>query len=309
MSLKTSSVITKSWFLSKQSSKLLDNGSLEATLFISKITCYLLFKPWSESLNVYGRCIEKHEKDYKSKLELIQPPPPINLITTPHNSKDLPVYKFLKLIPSNIKNIIGEYYYNQISLLQVCSKSSVAINVLINNSNLLWLWVSYSILKEITLSKELINNALSKEPSVILSTITKRKMFPSDIEFLNKIEISEGNKQEYEIIINTFINYTNFDTFINFDRIPIYLLSYIDINFDISKMLFLTDIVSSTAPKLLKKLKLEKSKLLIEYILLLDPSNSHDLKQCTSFESLNSIYNKLCITYLDKIKHNNSKIL
>jgi hypothetical protein len=190
------SKIKQSFFLSKQNSQLLDDGSLLIKQLIRKEVVVFKLTSWQNKCQVTGYQGIIQEKPILKWMK----PPPINLITSPHNQQELPVYQYLESIPSDIRNRIGSFYYRQIELLQVCSLSKTARRLLQDNPVLLWLWVGHAAECNHRLKKKYIKYSLKRKHYSILSDILGRRAYVSDIRLLKKLQLNHKSKTEIGFI-------------------------------------------------------------------------------------------------------------
>ncbi len=233
--------IKESYYLSNFNSKLLENGSLEITLTINNVVNHIKITSWKEGIKVFGYC----SKDKKQKYEPIKPPP-INLITVPHQNNKLPVYHYLKDIPEGIKLLVGAHLTNQLIYLQICSNVIKASDLIKSNPILLFLWFHQFIFKKKIDTWERADFYLAKKQKTILSLIVHQNCTDSDVKILKKIKLNKGNEEELDLINWAFVKYyKKVRDLKHYKIIPVELFLIVELEVKISKIPVLINSVNA----------------------------------------------------------------
>jgi hypothetical protein len=151
---------------------------------------YLKYSPWENGLNIYRLTNEKWEPEHRD--------PDLPLVSETHiNSPDLPVCHFIKHIPDNVRSLISSFNYLQTTMLQLCSRSEKALELLYDIPILLWLIAEKFHTRNWSLEK--CDILLGKKRNSIL-----KELFDSgtkaDVKFLKKITLMHGEQDEIQVI-------------------------------------------------------------------------------------------------------------
>jgi len=180
---------------------------------------------WEQGLPFYseknGQWIANH---YQSR---------ITLLTNEHlNNKLLPINHFLQTIPHWIVEKSMKYRYRQFNLLQTLSKYPSAVELFESAPNLLWLMVIEK--ENQQWSDEKIEKLLlQKRSSIInilfpgLDPLPKGLRKINRLKFINKIQLHDTSKQEFELIKQVISSINNIRAFYHWQKLPIHILAII----------------------------------------------------------------------------------
>ena len=164
-------------------------------------------------LNIDGRWVE----------EAIDPG--LVLISDEHfKQKQSAVSFFLKTIPKELYPRLTRYQYNQFTLLSYLSHYNELRDIFNHSPNMIWLAVTYSRIynkNRVHVAKQL-QQKREKVIAILLGYESK-----AVVRFINKIEIKEGNQQEYKLVLNSIIHPTQINTFKHWQTIPVQALGVI----------------------------------------------------------------------------------
>jgi hypothetical protein len=295
--MKYCPLINASFFISQHESKYFDDGSLLIRHQHNQHEVVLKLLGWKQGCHLFLR--EENNNHVKVGEEVLLPS--LNIITKPHDKPGLPVYDFILAIPESIRKVLGEFFYRQLNLLQVCALSTMACDLLISNPLLLWMWVATQLKTKQSITKIVIEQSLKHKQTRILSYIIGQQMKTSDMKLLKKIRVYQGSEDELNSLIQLFKSPLEIRYQLkHYQLIPIKLIDLLLKNSDwVTYKIFIQ--ISLSVSNLMISINIDKAERLINHVMGMNDHNIKPrLKQCQTIDELEKLHDRQLRMYLIK---------
>ncbi|MBF0266194.1 MAG: PcfJ domain-containing protein [Gammaproteobacteria bacterium] len=137
------------------------------------------------------------------------------------NLSKAPINEFLKQIPSEVLEQIKAFHYYQFSLMQLLSHYPVLLDIFEHSPILIWISVIRA--KELSVPMPDLVRLLQKKRTKVIKRLFNTDS-PKAIKYINKLQLRNGDSQEYHVIKNIISNDEFIVRFAHWSILPIQVI-------------------------------------------------------------------------------------